>query len=99
MTGGQEKTLQIFDLEKPEAESIKLEGHTQSVKKALWSSDDSLIISGGQDQQLLFWDTRTLKPVKTVSTKAPVTSIELSLDGKHLTCTAGKEVSFWDVKK
>lgn len=97
VTGGQEKIIQIFDLEKPEAEALKLEGHTQAVKTALWSSDDSLIISGGQDSQLIFWDTRTLKPTKTVSTKAPVASVELSLDGKHMTTAAGKEVSFWDI--
>jgi serine-threonine kinase receptor-associated protein len=35
--------------------------------------------------------------VKSVSTKVPISSVELSLDGKHITSAVGKEVLFWDV--
>jgi len=99
LTGGQDKVLRLFDLEKPEVEPLKLEGHTDSVKTALWmNSENSTIISGGQDSTLRLWDVRTLKEIKNISAKAPITSIELSLDGKHVTTTAGKEVYFWDIK-
>ena len=42
------------------------------------------------------WDTRTLTAVKSVTTKNPITGIEISLDGKYLVLAAGKEVIFLD---
>jgi len=98
LTGGQDKVLRIFDLEKADAEPFKLEGHTDSVRVALWSNDNSTIISGGQDSQLRIWDVRTRKEVKSISSKSPITSIELCLDGKHFITTSGKDVMFWDIK-
>jgi serine-threonine kinase receptor-associated protein len=98
LSGGQDKILRIFDLEKPEADPLKLEGHADSIKNALWTSNNTTIVSGGQDSTLRIWDVRTLKEVKSINLKAPVGGIEVSLDGKHLTTAAGREVSFWDIK-
>jgi len=96
LTGCQDKLLRIFDLNKPEAEPLKIEGHTQSLKTAVWSNDGNTIISASQESVLRIFDTRTLTQVKTHSLKAPATSIEISLDGKHITTSVGKEVIFWD---
>lgn len=98
LTGGQDKILRIFDLEKVEAKPLQLTAHTDSIRVALWNADNTTIISGGQDSVLRIWDSRTLTEVKSVAAKAPITSIELSLDGKHFTTTSGKDVSFWDIK-
>jgi len=98
LTGGQDKVLRIFDLNKPEAEPQKMEGHTDSIRVGLWNSDNSLIISGGQDSSLKVWDSRTLKEIKTIPTKGPILSIERCLDGEHLITTVGKDVTFWNVK-
>jgi serine-threonine kinase receptor-associated protein len=95
LTGGQDKILRIFDLSKPEAEPISLEGHTQQIKTALWS-DQNTIISGGQDSTFRVWDTRTMKEVKSHLLKNPILSVEASLDNKHIVITSGKEVSFFD---
>jgi len=99
LTGGQDKTLRIYDLAKPEAEPVALEAHTQPVKVALWSKDDNTIISGGQDSVLRVWDVRTLKEVISRPLKSAVTSIEISLNSRHISTTAGKEVTFWDAQK
>lgn len=96
LTAGQDKTLRIFDLTKPDAAPQTLEGHTQSVKNALWCKDPNIIISGGGDNCLRVWDTRTMTEVKNIPVKAPITSIEISLNGKHISATAGKEVTFWN---
>jgi len=98
LTGGQDKTLRIYDLTKPE-EALSLEGHTQPVKIALWSKDDNTIISGGQDSVLRVWDVRTLKEVISRPLKSAITSIEMSLNSRHISTTAGKEVTFWDCQK
>jgi len=99
LTGGQDKTLRIYDLTKPEAEPVSLEGHTQPVKIALWSKDDNTIISGGQDSVLRVWDVRTLKEVISKPLKSAITSIDISLNSRHISTTAGKEVTFWDCQK
>jgi len=96
LTAGQDKTLRIFDMNKTDAEPKTLEGHTESVKTALWCKDQNTIISGGGDKLFKVWDVRTLKEVKSIPAKASITSIEISLDGKHISFTAGKEVYFYD---
>jgi len=99
LTGGQDKILRIFDLNKPESEPISLEGHTQPIKVAIWSlKDGNIFVSGGQDGILRVWDKRTLSEVKSHNVKSSITSIEASLDHKHLTTTCGKEVSFWNIE-
>lgn len=97
LTGGQDKILRIFDLSKMDAEPQKLEGHTQPIKIALWSADDNLLFSAGGESEFKVWDTRTWTVVKTVPTKMPLSSLELSLDKKHITTAAGKEVCFFDL--
>jgi len=98
LTGGQDKMIRIFDLEKPEVECRKMEGHTDSVRVAVWNNHDNTIISGGQDSQLRIWDVRSLKEVKNISLKSPITSLEVCPGGKHIIVTAGKEVTFYDIK-
>lgn len=98
ITGGQEKTLTIFDIEKADATPQIMEGHTDSVKVALWNpaAGDNIVVSGGSDSVLRIWDVRELKQIKEIPTKDPISSIELSQDKKHLTVTHGKTVSFYD---
>jgi len=101
LTAGQDKILRMFDLGKPEQEPLlTLEGHQQPVKIALFlRNDENIIVSGGQDSTLRIWDVRTKKEVKSIPTKASITGVEAALDGKHLSVSAGKEVSFFDVQK
>jgi len=96
LTGGQDKILRIFDVEKPDSEPVQLKGHTESVKHALWTKDPNIIISGGGDSALRVWDLRTGAEAKNIPVKGPLSSIEICLDNKHLTTTSGKEVSFWN---
>jgi len=77
---------------------MTMEGHTQPIKSALWV-DQNTIISGGQDAAFKVWDVRSLKEVKSHQLKSPITSVEASLDNKHVTIAAGREVSFWDLSK
>jgi serine-threonine kinase receptor-associated protein len=52
LTGGQDKILRIFDLSKPDADPLKLEGHTQSVKVVVWCKDGNTLISAGGEPEL-----------------------------------------------
>lgn len=110
VTGGQDKTLRVFDLGQPSADggapagpvpsepALKLEGHTDTVKVALWSGDDKHIISGGADGGMRVWDVRSGQLVATRPTRGAVTSLEVCLDGRHVICTSGKTVTFFDAE-
>jgi len=98
LTAGQDKILRIFDLNKPESDPQLMEGHTQSVKHALFCKDQNTIISGGGDNVLKVWDIRSLSEVKSFPVKSNITSIEICLDNKHIATTAGKEVLFFNAE-
>lgn len=93
-TGGQEKLVQVWDTELGEC-SGTFAGHQDTIKQVLWINDHS-VLSGGADSVIRLWDLRSGTQASTAFAKAPIASLELSKDGKTLTCAAGKEVTFWD---
>lgn len=96
VSAGQDKIIRVFDLSKPEAEPSKFEGHTDTVRVAVWADNDNFILSGGGDGGVRIWDVRSGKLVSTNPTKGPVTSIEVCLDGKHILATWGKTITVLD---
>jgi len=96
LTGGLDKVLRIFDLSKPDSEPLKFEGHSNTIKAALWCAGDQTLVSGGSDNELRIWDRRTLGQIKSIPFKSAITSIELCLDGKHMIVTCGKELIFYN---
>lgn len=97
LTGGQDRILRIFDIARPDAEPQKLEGHTDSIKIALWSPiEDRILVSGGQDGVLRIWDTRSLRQIKEQPIHTAISSVEIC--DKYITTTSGKQVIFWDIK-
>jgi serine-threonine kinase receptor-associated protein len=97
LTGGQEKMLRLFSLEKPEAEPFCF-GEEGSYKSTLWLSDH-LVISVAAENCIRLWDVRTGGEVQKVPTKSNVSSIELSRDSSTLTTTIGKEVVFFEPER
>ncbi|ELR11782.1 WD domain containing protein [Acanthamoeba castellanii str. Neff] len=94
-TGGQEKLVKIYDLAQL-AELNALAGHTDTIKEVVWTSEHTLISAG---DNIRMWDLRVGEKggeVKQLSVNGPVVSMELSLDGKHLTAVSGKTVHFFD---
>ena len=45
------------------------------------------------------WDVRSGKIVQTLETKSPVTSAEVSQDGRYITTADGSTVKFWDANQ
>lgn len=45
------------------------------------------------------WDVRTGKIIQTLETKSPVTSAEVSQDGRYITTADGTTVKFWDANQ
>ena len=99
LTGGSEKLLRIYDLNKPEAEPYTMAGSASQIKTASFIANDELILSScAEDKGIRVWDVRTNTVVTTLSTESPVMSIEVSPDGKNMTTADGKDVTFWDLQ-
>ena len=45
------------------------------------------------------WDVRTGNVVRALETKSPVTSAEVSQDGRYITTADGFTVKFWDANQ
>lgn len=45
------------------------------------------------------WDLRSGNIVQTLETKSPVTSAEVSQDGRYITTADGSTVKFWDANQ
>jgi len=99
VTAGQDKIVRVYDLTKPEAPPLALEGHSQSVRIAVWAGNDNFILSGGSDTGVRIWDVRAGKEVSVNNTRGPVTSLEVCLDGRHIVCSSGKQITFYDSEK
>lgn len=97
LTGGMEKKLRYFDLEKPESAAGIMIGHTSTILSIVESTDPSLIMScGSGETDIKIWDKRTLKCVKSLETGEKLTSMNLSIDGSTVCSSSGKQVQLWD---
>lgn len=97
-TGGMEKLVRIYDLERPDAPPLQLAGAAKGIRNCAWVQGDSLIITTQQDTPGVdIWDLKSGAIVRTLPTEAPVTTIDLTFDGRHLTTTDGNTIRFWDV--
>jgi serine-threonine kinase receptor-associated protein len=102
MTGGFDKTLRLFDLERPDAAPVQLTGCTSRITKAEFLGADEMTVVTGEDdgKEVKVWDLRSGSVVKTMATMENIVDLELSYstagDRPMLTCAAGKSVQFWD---
>ncbi|KAJ4718302.1 Eukaryotic translation initiation factor 3 subunit I [Melia azedarach] len=70
---------------------------TGGIRTVAWLHSDQTILSTCTDiGGVRLWDTRSGKIVQTLETKAPVTSAEVSRDGRYITTADGSSVKFWD---
>ncbi|GAM26537.1 hypothetical protein SAMD00019534_097120 [Acytostelium subglobosum LB1] len=96
VTGGGDKILRIYDLEKPNEPLLQIPGHQSMIKAAMWSAyNDDVVLSGGGDEIIRIMDLRAGTHM-ALCAKAPISSMEFSKDKKYLITTAGAEITFWD---
>ncbi|CAA2987171.1 serine-threonine kinase receptor-associated -like [Olea europaea subsp. europaea] len=97
LTGGIEKVLRIFDLNRLDAPPREVENSPGSVRTLAWLHSDQTILSTCTDMGgVRLWDVRTGKIFRTLETKSSVTSAEVSQDGRYITTADGSTVKFWD---
>lgn len=97
LTGGVEKILRVYDMNRPDAAPRELDKAPGNVRTVAWLHSDQTILSSCSDMGgVRLWDVRTGKIVQTLETKAPVTSSEVSQDSRFITTADGSSVKFWD---
>lgn len=99
LTGGAEKLLRIFDLERPDADPTVIEGMPGHIRCAVFHADDTMILSSLSEQGgVRLWDVRSKELVHVLETTSPCTSVEVSRDGRYITTADGMDVKFWDTQ-
>ncbi|KAL9828860.1 putative transcription factor WD40-like family [Arabidopsis thaliana] len=97
ITGGFEKILRVFDLNRLDAPPTEIDKSPGSIRTLTWLHGDQTILSSCTDiGGVRLWDVRSGKIVQTLETKSPVTSAEVSQDGRYITTADGSTVKFWD---
>ncbi|KAJ2850985.1 hypothetical protein IWW36_001509 [Coemansia brasiliensis] len=96
VTGGQDKSVRIFDVNRPD-KSITAACHTTPVRSVKWSKHRNMIISADNGRQINIIDIRAPSVAHTLETSDNIASISLTADGKTLACAAGKRVLAWDI--
>ncbi|KAI9117286.1 hypothetical protein K1719_011452 [Acacia pycnantha] len=97
LTGGLEKILRIYDLNRPDAPPREIEKSPGSIRTVTWLHNDQTILSSCTDMGgVRLWDIRSGQIVHTLDTKSSVTSTEVSRDGRYILTADGSTVKFWD---
>jgi len=99
-SGGQEKRVRVFEVEHPKSFS-DIGTHQGVVKSVVWNRtdlSDRTIVTSGDDKRVIWWDTRSPNPLTEYATKEMITSLELSVDRRFITLTAGKSILIFDTR-
>lgn len=92
-------SIKIYDIN-----SIKLLQNLKEHKKGVWKCDysmtESLLVSGGNDNQLILWDTNTYNQMNVIEFhQDAICDVKFSSNGNSIaSCSKGK-IAMWDVKR
>jgi WD40 repeat protein len=97
--GFSDHSIQILDLAQGAAPIARLEGHTNSVFALGFSPDEAVLVSGGRDACLKFWNTNSyLLEENVVAHLYAINYLSFREDGQYLvTCSMDKSLKLWDM--
>ena len=95
-TGGAEKKLRIFDMNRPDSPlEVGPQAHAGTIKSIVWS-DANTLVSASDDKKLRWWDVRAPELICDFCVSELIGSCELSPEGNLISATAGKSVYFFE---
>lgn len=91
-----DKTVKVWDI--PTENNLHtFEGHTDYIRAGIVSPDvPNIILSGGYDNIVKMWDTRTNKEVMTMDHKGPIESLLFMPGGGLFLSAGGTDIKIWD---
>ena len=97
--GFSDHSIQILDLAQGAAPIARLEGHTNSVFALGFTPDEAVLVSGGRDACLKFWNTNSyLLEENVVAHLYAINYLSFREDGQYLvTCSMDKSLKIWDM--
>jgi serine-threonine kinase receptor-associated protein len=96
VTGCNDKSLRLFDLNNYTSSPTVFSGHTSNIKKSLLTSDAKYVISISDDKTLRQWDVQSASEIKNIKFDSTPNSIEISRDGELLILAQGKLVELYN---
>jgi hypothetical protein len=94
----EDKSLLFWDISTDE--QLKLKGHSDFVRAAVYSKNNNLLISGSRDKTLIVWDLnlKRNKDIKTLEVDSKITHIILGIDETEIfvACSNG-EIFKWNL--
>lgn len=96
--GFSDHSIQVLDLAAGTLPITRLEGHSNSVFALEYSPDAKILVSGGRDASLKFWNTEGyLLEENVVAHLYAINYLSFREDGKYLvTCSMDKSLKIWD---
>jgi WD40 repeat protein len=96
--GFSDHSIQVLDLTKDAEPIARLEGHTNSVFALDFSPSEEVLVSGGRDACLKFWNTNSyFLEENVVAHLYAINYLSFREDGKYLvTCSMDKSLKIWD---
>jgi WD40 repeat protein len=94
-----DQSIRVYDIEK--MKNIKtFEEHTAGVWTIDYANKSELFLTGGNDNQIILWDSKSHKPVSRNSHHSnTVYDVQFSTnDNLFASCSKG-EICIWDLKK
>jgi WD40 repeat protein len=101
VSGGEDKTLRLWDARTGKPVGSPLEGHEDVISSVAFSTDGHYIVSAGLDATMRLWDAFTGKPISPPlkGQEKSVSSVAFSPDGRTMvSCTWDEILRFWDAK-
>jgi len=96
VTGSNEKLIRIYDLERPDADPLKLNGHESNLRHCKFYTD-KFVISCSDDKTVRVWDMRTCQEIHRLDFSNIVNDLEINPQKKSMTVTYGSSVAFWNL--